>query len=204
MAQAGASRRNWTLKYRLFAGLLAVLTCWPVHADWVLDNDASRISYVTTKANVAAEVNHFRKLSGDIDADGSATLTIDLDSVDTAVEIRDTRMREILFETATFPTAQVSATIDMDEIATAASGSAAVIIAEAIVNLRGMDVSVTFEATVAKLDSDNLLVTSTKPVIVSASQFGLLEGIEKLRTIAGLPSISPAVPVTFVLKWSRK
>lgn len=191
------------MKHTSIVALFATLALSPASADWVLDNDASRISYVTTKANVAAEVNHFRQLSGEIGADGSATLTIDLNSVDTAVEIRDGRMREILFETEQFPTATIIAKIDPALLDTGAPGSLSVVVAEAIVNLRGMDVSVTFEATVARLDDDNLLVTATKPVIVNAAQFGLLGGIEKLREIAGLPSISPAVPVSFVLKWSR-
>ena len=187
-----------------FLGLLLALAWWPAHADWLLDNDESRLSYVTTKANVAAEVNRFREVSGEIGGDGLATLIIDLNSVDTAVQIRDERMREILFNTEEFPTARVSTTIDLQQIESSEPGSTFATIAEAMLELRGASVSLTFEATVAKLDADNLLVTSTKPVVVNASQFGLLDGIEKLRTIAGLPSISPAVPVSFVLKWSRK
>lgn len=192
------------MKHTNIAALFAVLAFSTANADWVLDNDASRISYVTTKANVAAEVNRFHQLSGKIGGDGSATLMIDLNSVDTAVEIRDGRMREILFDTDQFPTATITTKIDPELLDSAAPGSISVVMAEAIVNLRGMDVSTTFEATVARLDDDNLLVTATKPVIVNAAQFGLLDGIEKLREIAGLPSISPAVPVSFVLKWSRQ
>ena len=192
------------MKCKRIAAMFATLAVSPAYADWVLDNDASRLSYVTTKANVAAEVKHFSQLTGEIGAGGSATVTIDLDSVDTAVEIRDGRMREILFETDEFPTATITAKIDPELLNSAAPGSISVVMAEAIVNLRGMDVSMTFEATVVRLDDQNLLVTATKPVIVNASQFGLLDGIEKLREIAGLPSISPAGPVSFVLKWSRQ
>jgi len=39
---------------------------------------------------------------------------------------------------------------------------------------------------------------------VNASQVGLLAGIEKLRELAGLPSISPAVPVTFSLIFEQE
>ena len=189
---------------RIIAGVLLAFACSPVLAEWVLDHEESRISYVTTKANTAAEVNHFRKIGGVISSDGAATLRIDLNSVDTAIEIRNERVREFLFETTEFPTAQVTATIDLQQVNSQATDSLSVVVAEAVLNLHGMDVSLTFEAIVAKIDPDTLLVTSARPVIVNAAQFGLLDGIEKLRTIAGLPSISPAVPVSFVLKWTRE
>ena len=46
---------------------------------------------------------------------------------------------------------------------------------------------------------DRLLVTSSQPVVVDAGALGLDEGVERLREIAGLPSITPAVPVSFRL-----
>jgi len=44
-----------------------------------------------------------------------------------------------------------------------------------------------------------VMVASTKPLIVDAAKFGMTEGVEKLREIAGLQSISNAVPVSFVM-----
>lgn len=43
------------------------------------------------------------------------------------------------------------------------------------------------------------MVTSAQPVIINATDYGLTDGINKLRDLAGLPSISYAVPVTFTL-----
>jgi hypothetical protein len=40
-----------------------------------------------------------------------------------------------------------------------------------------------------------------KPIIVNAGSLNLVEGVEALRESAGLPSISKAVPVTFVLQF---
>lgn len=55
------------------------------------------------------------------------------------------------------------------------------------------------EVTVARLDAQTLLVQSRQPLVVYASQLGLSDGVEALREVAGLPSISPAVPVSFNL-----
>jgi hypothetical protein len=43
------------------------------------------------------------------------------------------------------------------------------------------------------------MVSTIKPIIVMAESFDLINGVQALREVAGLPSISRAVPVTFQL-----
>ena len=73
-----------------------------VHAEWRLDSDLSQLSYTTTKIfpnadKSAAENNRFTKLEGNIGDDGSAVVSVALDSVNTNVAIRDERMRKLVF-----------------------------------------------------------------------------------------------------------
>lgn len=84
----------------------------PLDGAWVLDGDRSQVSFITVKAGQVAEVHHFAELSGSVSADGGATVEIDLASVETNVDIRNERMRDILFQVAEFPQAEVSATLD--------------------------------------------------------------------------------------------
>ena len=182
---------------------LGVVLASPAYAGWTLDNDASRINFVSTKANTAAEVHTFGTLDGQVDDDGNATLSIDLNTVDTAIEIRDERMRNILFETAQFPTATLAATVDMAAVAGLSAGETTELTTEGQLMVHGTTSSVTFDISVSRLGDDRILVASRKPVIVNASQVGLRAGVEKLREVAGLPSISPAVPVSFVLAFDR-
>ena len=182
---------------------LGVVLASPAYAGWTLDNDASRINFVSTKANTAAEVHTFGTLDGQVDDDGNATLSIDLNTVDTAIEIRDERMRNILFETAQFPTATLAATVDMAAVAGLSAGEITELTTEGQLMVHGTTSSVTFDVSVSRLGDDRILVASRKPVIVNASQVGLRAGVEKLREVAGLPSISPAVPVSFVLAFDR-
>ena len=58
-------------------------------AEWILDNDASTLTFTSIKAGTVAETHTFGELAGSIGADGNASLVIDLDSVDTGIEIRD-------------------------------------------------------------------------------------------------------------------
>ena len=70
--------------------------------------------------------------------------------------------------------------------------------------LRGMVVNLTIDMAVARLSDTRVLVASRKPLIINAGQFDLLGGVEKLREVVGLPSISPAVPVSFVLAFDSQ
>ena len=176
-----------------------LLASTPAIADWALDADASTLTFTSTKATVAAEVHTFGTLAGAVDSHGRATLEVRLDSVDTTIEIRDERMRELLFETGQYPLATVQLKLDPALIDDLAIGASATVAAEAELSLHGTLSPLTVALTVAKLTDQRLLVTSDKPVIVNASAVGLELGLEKLREIAGLPSISPAVPVTFLL-----
>lgn len=75
----------------------------PAHADWYLDNESSRLSFVTTKNTEIAEVQRFLVLHGKVDAKGAARLEVELDSINSGIPLRDERMRKELFEIKTFP-----------------------------------------------------------------------------------------------------
>lgn len=182
--------------------LLIVITLFaagPCFAAWTLDNDASQVSFVSVKAGDAGEVHRFTEISGALSADGNASVTIQLASVDTLIPLRDERMRELLFQTDMFPTASLSATIDMDALEAIESGDSMDLAAILALDLHGHQISVAADMIVARLGDRKLMVSSRKPIIVNAASVDLVTGVEALREIAGLPSISKAVPVSFVL-----
>lgn len=184
----------------LLAAALSLLAITPLaFGDWLLDNADSRLSFVSTKAGEVAEVHRFGALSGNLADDGAFQVSIDLDSVDTGIPIRDERMREMLFETGRFATAELTAQVDMAPIRDLAPGEQTTLATEAQLAVHGVTLNLTVDATVARLDPDTLLVTSTEPLVVNAGQLDLVKGLNQLREIAGLSAISPAVPVTFRL-----
>ena len=144
----------------LTALALGAVLASPAYAGWTLDNDASRINFVSTKANAAAEVHTFGTLNGTVDDDGNATLSIDLNTVDTAIEIRDERMRSMLFETEQFPAATLAATVDMAVVSRLAAGDTADLTSEGQLMVHGTTSSITFDITVSRLTDDRILVAS--------------------------------------------
>ena len=179
----------------------ALFATGPCIAAWSLDNDASQVSFVSVKAGDAGEVHRFTEISGGLTAEGSASVTIQLASVDTLIPLRDDRMREMLFQTNLFPTASLSTNIDMDALAALAPGDSMDMTANLTLDLHGQQISLAAEMIVARLGDHRLMVSSRKPLIVNAASVDLVKGIEALREIANLPSISKAVPVSFVLSF---
>ena len=186
------------LKHLTLAFVL-LAPCGVAWADWELDSADSRINFVSVKNNAVAEIHGFATLLGYITTDGKAEVSIDLGSVQTAIEIRDERMRELLFETVQFPTAMISAQVDSAVLAVAAAGG--VVTAELPINLslHGKDKEITVPVLIVGEGGNRLRVFSAQPVLINAADFGLDGGVAALQKIAGLQAISTAVPVTLQL-----
>jgi hypothetical protein len=156
---------------------------------------------VSTKATNVAEVHTFDTLSGSVGGDGHARVVIQLASVNTLIPIRDERMREMLFQTELLPTATVDARLDIARIVNMAVSTSEILTTELLLTLGESRLPITAELLVTRIAADRVLVAATKPIIVNAGALNLAEGVEALREVAGLPSISQAVPVTFVLQF---
>lgn len=179
--------------------LLSVLATPPALAQWTLNKDESSLNFVSIKASDIAEVHRFNKLTGLIEDDGSVSIEVELASVDTLIPIRDERMRDVLFEINVFPIATITAKIDPALNASLKPGEMTVVTSEVLMELHGEAAPTVVELQVARLDQDRVLVTTARPVVVNVGMFNLVDGVEQLREIAGLPSISKAVPITFSL-----
>ncbi len=191
------------MKFTQLLIIISLIVAGPCFAAWTLDNDSSQVSFVSVKAGDAGEVHRFTEISGELSSGGNASVTIQLASVDTLIPLRDERMRELLFQTNLFPTASLSTNIDMDALSAIEPGDSMDMAANLTLDLHGQQLSLAAEMIVARLGNHRLMVSSRKPVIVNAASVDLVNGIEALREIANLPSISKAVPVSFVLTFDE-
>lgn len=188
----------------VIAGLLLIpLSFITSAADWNVANDESKVNFVSIKKGDIAEVHHFKTISGKLNEKGEFKLTVSLASVDTNIEIRDERMGSLLFEVDKFPKLTLTAQVDAKLLKKLSVGDSTITTVEGVVDLHGKKVKLPFTVSIAKLSNSNLLVASAVPVIVNSDSFGLTQGIEKLREIAGLSAISKAVPVSFILNLKK-
>jgi len=183
----------------LLAATLATTLGGPAAAGWTMDAARSHLTFVSIKAEDVAEVNTFKEIAGSISDEGDVSVSMFLDSVETLVPIRNERMREFLFDTTDYKEATLTAKVDPGLITDMQPGQIADVTAEGTLSLHGQTQPMVISMQAAKLGDGTVMVAATKPLIVDATKFGLSDGIEKLREIAGLSSISHAVPVTFVM-----
>lgn len=190
----------------LIKNAILLTTFWAfassAHAQWSLDSENSTVEFISTKNNSVAESHSFGTLKGAVSSDGLVALTIELDSVNTLIEIRNERVRNMLFESANFPLAKIAAHVDAAVLqAIVEAGKIVTLDIPVTVSLHGQEKTVSASVVLARTLEGGLLAVTSRPVLIKAADFGLENGIELLRKVAGLNSISSAVPVSFRLEF---
>ncbi|MNQ77775.1 YceI-like domain protein [compost metagenome] len=188
---------------RLLLALLVVLSL-PAQANWHLDGESSRLSFVSSKNGDTAEVHRFLVLHGKVDRKGAAELQIEMDSNSSSVPLRDERMRKELFEFSKFPEAKVNAQIALRPINDLANGAQVELRLPLTVSLHGKQHSYSALLLATRLDERRFQVVTLEPLMLRADDFDLLPGLATLRKLAGLKSISPSVPVAAVLIFTAR
>lgn len=184
------------------AGLGIALMAGPALAQWELDNANSSLDFVSIKNEGVAESHHFETLFGFIGTDGTVNIGVDLDSVKTLIDIRDERMRELLFETADFPSANIHGKVEPEVVEALQSlepGGVLTTDVEMVLSLHGQEAPVSATVIVINEPDGGLRVLTVRPVLLKATDFDLVEGISALKKVAGLDSIDTVIPVTFHL-----
>jgi polyisoprenoid-binding protein YceI len=191
-----------SLQAKLLALLVAVSFAGAAQAHWSLDNEASKLSFITVKAEHVAEVHSFDRLTGVIGDEGNVEITIELASVNTMIAIRNERMQEMLFETNFFPEASIKGQVDFEALTALQAGASVARQIDFELSLHGQSVELAADVQITRT-VDGVVVSTLKPIVVMADAFALSAGVEKLREVAGLPSISRAVPVSFTVVFKQ-
>jgi len=168
----------------------------PLAGAWTVDSGASHVSFATVKSGTIAESHVFKSVTGGVAADGKAKFEIDLASAATGIDIRDERLRTLLFEVGAYPKATVTAQLDPAAFKALAVGQSLAVTVPAKLDLHGIQGDVEAPLTVTRAGPDRVVVSTVKPIIVDGDDFGLEAGIEKLREVANLPAITHSTPVS--------
>lgn len=174
----------------------ALISTAALAETWELNNEQSKLTFVSFKNTHIAELHTFATLQGNVNSDGTFALSIPLDQVQTHIDIRDERMRQYLFETDKFPMAIINGSVPAESLAELQVNQPQALAVKLQIQMHGQSVSRTAQVQAVKLSSSRLVVATTQPVILDAKDFGFQAGIERLRELAGLESITLAVPVT--------
>lgn len=160
-----------------------------------LDENMSKLSFVSVKKGTVGEVHSINKLTGSLSDKGELKISMFLSSVETNIPIRNTRMKRHVFLSEENPLATITANVS-GKVPTEAGVS--MVETEGELSMRGVTKKVKVSVMVAHTGKE-LVVSSVKPTIIKAADYGMEEGVKKLQELAKLPSIATAVPVNFTL-----
>ena len=174
----------------------------PLEQGWTLDPTSSTLQFQSVKKGSIVETSTFATFNGTIEADGQASITVLLDSVDTKVDLRNVRMRFLLFETFLHPEATVTLAIDPAEIAILATARRKTFPVTFEIDLHGIKKELETEVVATLITNDMVSVASTQPIVLMLEDFGLIEGMQKLQDAANV-TITPSGSVSFDFVFNR-
>jgi polyisoprenoid-binding protein YceI/cytochrome c553 len=176
-------------------------------ARWLLDGTNSTFNFVTVKKNTAGvetpESMTFTQLQGTVATNGQATLTIPLASISSGNDIRNPRLRELLFESQYLPSLHFTSQLDLAAIDALAAGSTSVQSITGNLILHGVTKQLVFDALIVKHANNSVSFSPRKPIVINSADFDLNAGIEALRELMLLTTIGEKVPVYFKVFLNR-
>jgi polyisoprenoid-binding protein YceI len=177
--------------------------------SWQIDSAKSTLHFVTTKAGQSGvggvgEVQSFGQFAGGVSPGGEISFMVTLASVATGVDIRDERLRTMLFNVKDMPLATFAARIDPAMLRELTPGSVKDIDVAGQLTLAGQSKPMVAKLRVLGLGASQLSVSTRTPIVVDAAQFGLKSGVEALREVMGLNFLATSAPVSMQLVLNRR
>lgn len=186
----------------LFAAMLLAGLCPaaaqdnPFKGGWQLDTARSVLTFQSVKNNKVVENSGFASFTGAIDEAGSATVKVQLDSVDTGIDLRNVRMRFLFFETYQFPEATITAKIDVARLGDLTETRRARLPLDFDMTLHGVTKSLKTDVIVTRMSNAEVAVASAAPLPIGVALFGMEENVLKLEEAAKV-NILPSGSVSF-------
>lgn len=170
----------------------------PFEGGWTVIPEESSLTFQTIKNGSKLETSSFANFQGAVNVAGDGQLRIQLDSVDTKVDLRNVRMRFLFFETFKFKEATVSTSVSPAALEGLEASGRITIPLTFVLDLHGLSRAFETTAVVTKLVGGKVSVSSSSPISIAAELFDLAEGVRKLEEAANV-SIVPMGSVSFSL-----
>ncbi len=162
--------------------------------SWLLDPAVSEVSFGSIKKDNVGEVHRFDRIDGFVTKDGAVQIALDLTSVNTNIDVRNSRLVEHLF--GDFGAAGIRTQIDMGRLAQMQVGDVEIFSVYGTLDFLGLTHDLQLDMVVARLSDSRVMASSRNMIFLNAEDLGLSKGLEKLAELAKLPGITSAVPIT--------
>jgi OOP family OmpA-OmpF porin len=183
----------------LMAGLQSVGAQSFLNEDWVLNPTQSNVYMQTEKLENTVEKHRFTSIEGTVTKNGDASIKIDLNTLDTGIDLRNVRMRFLLFETFKFPDLVVTAKIDKTKLTELATRTRINYSLHSRVEMHGIAKEFDIPVEIARVNDTTVTVSTIKPLDVAGETFDFMRGIGKLADAMGGIRIVPSASISFDL-----
>ncbi len=170
-----------------------------LNEDWILNPALSHVYMQTEKLQGVIEKHEFTAVQGAVSKDGDATVKIDLNSIETHIDLRNVRMRFLLFETFKFASAEITTRLDKSKLQELVTKGTVTYPLTLNVNLHGMTNRIQTTVLIRRVSDTSVSVATAAPIVVTAESFGLTKNIAKLSDAMGGIRIVPDPQITFDL-----
>src|SRR5580704_10005959 len=192
-----------SLALALFAAVMGLRSAnaLDLNQDWVLNSSLSHVYMQTEKLEAVIERQQFKSVEGSVSKDGDVTIKLDLASLETGIDLRNVRMRFLLFEVFKYPFAVITAKLDKSKLQYLTDPKAPVKAYPLTlnVNMHGVVNDIPTEVWVARTSDNTVPVSTVNPIVVSAESFGLTKNVAKLVDAVNGIRIVPSASITFDL-----
>lgn len=190
---------SFVQKILLVSALSISASAWA--ASYQLNTEQSSIYFSSVKNDTLIEEHTFKDISGEMDNKGNAVLSIDLSSVDTHIDIRDERMRDLFFQVKDYPQATATVAVDKMLRKQLKPGFNEVKTLPVTLDFRGKQKTYQQALRISVLKDKSIQVTTVKPLYISVADYSLNAGLKQLLDLAKLNTILPVVPVSVDLTY---
>lgn len=166
---------------------------------WAINSSESSVTFTSVKNGDILEEHSITGIAGGADFTGEFSVTLDLRTVETNIDIRNERVNEFLFEIASYPVATISGRFEPGDFDGLPVGGTLVTRINGTLSLHGVEAPVALDVEVVRTDWDKVMVSSFLPVKINAADFNLEGGLATLQDLVGLDSISPVSEISFRL-----
>jgi polyisoprenoid-binding protein YceI len=176
---------------------------------WKIDTPASSLTFNTTKAGAAGvggltETMRFNLFNGGLDSHGHVEMNIDLASIDSGIELRNERLKTMFWDVVSHPIVTFSAQLNPSELQKINSAKESMALElDGKLTMTGEARIIKAHLQVTPVGGNRLIVSTRQAIVINASDFGLITGVEALRTVMGLNFLSSSVPVIFSLELKK-
>lgn len=174
----------------------------PFDRGWTLQPSGSTLNFQSVKNETKVESSSFATISGTIDTNGTAKVIVNLESVDTKIDLRNVRMRFLFFESFQYPEATITAQLDATQLTDLATLRRKIIDLPYTMDLHGVTKTSSAQVVATYLTDDLVAISTSTPISIAAADFNLMGGITKLQEAAGV-RIIPSASVTFDFLFAR-